>query len=76
MNKKGDDKFVKSLIVYFSCFGRDEDTLKEVSESSDKISNVVGDMTDSKAVQEVIDTVKNKFGRIDILVNNVGWCSV
>ena len=56
--------------------GRHEDTLKEVSGTNDKISYVVGDMTDSGAVQKVIDTAKDKFGRIDILVNNAGWCPV
>lgn len=54
--------------------GRHEDTLKIVA--SDKISYVVGDMTDSKVVEEVISTATNKFGRIDILVNNAGWCPV
>lgn len=54
--------------------GRHEETLKEVS--NDKISYVVGDMTDSKAVEKVVNTAIDKFGRIDILVNNAGWCPV
>lgn len=54
--------------------GRHEDTLKNVA--NDKISYVVGDMTDSKVVEETVSTAINKFGRIDILVNNAGWCPV
>ena len=32
MNKKGDDKFVKSLVVYFSCYGETEKFAKEIAE--------------------------------------------
>ncbi len=56
--------------------GRREETLKEVSESNNNIIYVVGDITDSNVVQNVVDTAKEKFGRLDILVNNAGWCPV
>lgn len=56
--------------------GRHEDALMNVAKENDKISYVKGDMTDSKVVQKVVDTAKEKFGRIDILVNNAGWCPV
>lgn len=32
MNKKGDDKFVKSLVIYFSCYGETEKFAKEIAE--------------------------------------------
>lgn len=56
--------------------GRHENTLKEVAKENDKIMYVVGDMTDSNVVSKLVDTAKDKFGRIDILVNNAGWCPV
>lgn len=56
--------------------GRKEEALKEVASSSDKISYIKGDMTDSNIVQKVVDTALEKFNRIDILVNNAGWCPV
>ena len=56
--------------------GRRENTLKEVSEENPNISYVVGDITDSSVISKVVDTAKEKFGRLDILVNNAGWCPV
>ena len=56
--------------------GRHEDTLKDVADENSNISYVVGDVTDSKVTSEIVDTAKEKFGRIDILVNNAGWCPV
>lgn len=56
--------------------GRHEDTLKEVANENEKISYVVGDITDSNVVSKIVNTAKDKFGRIDILVNNAGWCPV
>lgn len=56
--------------------GRRESALKETSELDEKISYVVGDITDSNAIKNVINTVNEKFGKLDILVNNAGWCPV
>lgn len=56
--------------------GRRENTLKEVSEENPNISYVVGDITDSSVISKVVDTAKEKFGRLDNLVNNAGWCPV
>ena len=56
--------------------GRRENTLKEVIEENPNISYVVGDITDSSVISKVVDTAKEKFGRLDILVNNAGWCPV
>lgn len=57
--------------------GRHEDTLKEVASKNDKISYVIGDMTDNNTIDRIIEKVDNKYGgRVDILVNNAGWCPV
>mgnify|MGYP004568716273 CR=1 FL=1 len=57
--------------------GRRESVLKETAQENEKISYVVGDITDSKSIENVIQTIKEKFnGQLDILVNNAGWCPV
>lgn len=57
--------------------GRRESALKETSELDSKISYVVGDITDSNAIKNIIKTVNEKYnGQLDILVNNAGWCPV
>lgn len=57
--------------------GRNENTLKEVSNENDNISYVVGDVTKTSVIQEIMDTIKDKYNnRVDILVNNAGWCPV
>ena len=57
--------------------GRRESVLQETSKLDDKISYVAGDITDSKVIKNIINTVNEKFnGQLDILVNNAGWCPV
>lgn len=56
--------------------GRTESTLKETAAPYEKISYIVGDITDSKTVREIAATVKNAGGRLDVLVNNAGRCQV
>ena len=57
--------------------GRKEEALKNTAQSSELISYVVGDITNSEIVTKIIDTVQEKFhGQLDILVNNAGWCPV
>lgn len=56
--------------------GRKEAALQEVAAVDENISYVAGDITQDAAVEKVIDTVREKFGRLDILVNCAGWCPV
>lgn len=56
--------------------GRGEKALKKVCEGNSNISYVAGDITDSKVVETLVNTAKEKFGRLDIIVNNAGWCPV
>lgn len=57
--------------------GRHEDTLRDVSSKNEKISYIVGDMTDSNTIKKIIDKIDNEYsGVLDILVNNAGWCPV
>lgn len=56
--------------------GRNEERLKDVEEQIRKIhSNVIAvccDVSDPKSAENLIETAVEKFGRLDILVNNVG----
>ena len=55
--------------------GRKEEALKNTAQSSELISYVVGDITNSEIVTKIIDTVQDKFyGQLDILVNNAADC--
>lgn len=46
--------------------GRKEAALQEVAAADENISYVAGDITQDAAVEKVIDTVREKFGRLDI----------
>ena len=56
--------------------GRREAALKETAALDDKISYVAGDITKDEVVEHVMETVKEKYGHLDILINNAGWCPV
>ncbi len=55
---------------------RREELLKtlceECSELPGSVDYHVGDVSDSKSVQEIIQATVNKFGRLDVAVNNAG----
>jgi 2-hydroxycyclohexanecarboxyl-CoA dehydrogenase len=49
-------------------------TAKETADSLGGHSiGLRADVTDRQSVQEMVATVKEQFGRIDVLVNNAGW---
>ena len=62
--------------AYVVIIGRKEAPLQEVAATNENINYVVGDITQDTVVQNVMDTVQKKFGRLDILVNCAGWCPV
>lgn len=56
---------------------RKEEALKEVCKlNHDKITYVAGDLTKTESIKKLVEYVKNKFGKLNILVNNAGWCPV
>ncbi len=65
------DEGAKVIIV-----GRRESVLKEVADANENICYVAADITKSEEVEKVASFVKNTFGRLDVLVNNAGWCPV
>lgn len=55
--------------------GRKENALKDTAQYNNKISYVVGDITKAETIENIINTVREKYdGQLDILVNNAGWC--
>lgn len=49
-----------------------EETAKEIKGLGKEAIAFGVDVTDSKAVQEMVDKILDKFGKIDILINNAG----
>lgn len=49
-----------------------EETVRRVKEAGGEITAYTCDVTDSAAVESMVAACKAEFGRIDILVNNVG----
>jgi meso-butanediol dehydrogenase / (S,S)-butanediol dehydrogenase / diacetyl reductase len=52
--------------------GRTEATLKQTANDSPNTHPWVGDVSDLAAVTEVMNGVAERFGRLDVLVNNAG----
>jgi NAD(P)-dependent dehydrogenase (short-subunit alcohol dehydrogenase family) len=51
---------------------RNEAALRETVEKAPQIGTYLCDLTDGRAVKEMIQACENQFGRIDVLVNNIG----
>ena len=51
---------------------RVDDTVREIRDQGDEAFGVAADVSDSHQVKTAFETVRKKFGRLDILVNNVG----
>jgi len=75
-------KFVQEGAAAVVLHGRQEAALKNVKEKCEKagqgktkIHVVVGDVTDAKIRERLITETIDKFGTLDVLVNNVGFCN-
>jgi NAD(P)-dependent dehydrogenase (short-subunit alcohol dehydrogenase family) len=51
-----------------------EKTVAEVGERGAEVAGFAADFTDTEAVRTVVREVKERFGRIDALVNTIGAC--
>ena len=56
--------------------GRTEATLSETASASENISYTVADIEKSNEVERIVSRIKEKYGRLDVLVNNAGWAPV
>jgi NAD(P)-dependent dehydrogenase (short-subunit alcohol dehydrogenase family) len=76
-------KFVELGAAAVVLHGRNVDALKNMKEQCEKAGQgkvkvhvVVGDVTDPEVREKLIKETVDKFGRLDVLVNNVGFCNV
>jgi NAD(P)-dependent dehydrogenase (short-subunit alcohol dehydrogenase family) len=53
-----------------------EKTAAEVAERGAEVGHWPGDFTETETVRRVVGEVKERFGRIDVLVNTIGACEV
>ena len=51
---------------------RSKDKLEQLSKEMPGSAAFPADMSDERAVREMIDKIQTKFGRMDILINNAG----
>jgi len=73
-------KFAEEGAAAITIHGRQEAALKAVREKIEKVGNgktkvhvVTGDVCDEKVRERLIKETVDKFGQLDVLVNNVGW---
>jgi NAD(P)-dependent dehydrogenase (short-subunit alcohol dehydrogenase family) len=52
------------------------ETLAQVKSQSSDAIEVLGDVADESAVERMAESVMNRFGRIDVLINNAGVSSI
>jgi 2-dehydro-3-deoxy-D-gluconate 5-dehydrogenase len=52
--------------------GQADETVKKIEKLGRKAISVSGDMSDKDAPKKVVESVVEKFGRVDILINNAG----
>ncbi|RZL84696.1 MAG: SDR family oxidoreductase [Rhodococcus sp. (in: high G+C Gram-positive bacteria)] len=56
--------------------GRTEDTLVEAADGYDGISYAVADLERDEDIARVLQEVQDRYGQLDVLVNNAGWAPV
>lgn len=61
----------KVLIV-----GRSEEPLKETASLNSNISYITADLTTDKGIDKIVKELSDRFGGLDVLVNNAGWSPV
>lgn len=52
---------------------QNDETVRLVREQGVRVATVIGDMADSCIARAVFDTAQNSFGKVDIVVNTVGY---
>ncbi len=69
-------KYIADAGAKVMVVGRTESTLKETAGLSGNISYLVADITVTDEAARVLKEIKEKYGRLDVLVNNAGVAPV
>lgn len=56
--------------------GRSEAPLAETAALNERISYIIADLTKDEDIDRVVNELQNRFGGLDVLVNNAGWSPV
>jgi len=73
---KGIGKAITNELIAFGAkvciVARSEQQIKEMTQQNDQLFGIQADLSIEDEYQKVADYVQNKFGKLDILINNVG----
>ena len=70
--------FAKEAAKLLLC-GRDQELLDQVAKetglASDHVATVTADIRTAEGMKQIVDTAYDKFGQVDVFINNagVGW---
>ncbi|MBD5355395.1 MAG: SDR family oxidoreductase [Bacteroides sp.] len=56
--------------------GRTEKALQETAALNDRISYIVADLTTEEGIDNIVKDINDRYGRLDVLVNNAGWSPI
>ena len=61
------------VITYLDDIDAARDVLTDIRQNGNKGTAIQADAADTASIQPIIEQIINQFGRIDILINNVGY---
>lgn len=56
--------------------GRTEKNLQETASLHERISYKIADITKTREIENILSEIVNKWGKLDILINNAGWSPI
>lgn len=56
--------------------GRHIEPLEETAKGYGRIFAMTADITRTEEIKKVLDTIKTRYGKLDVLVNNAGWSPI
>jgi 3-oxoacyl-[acyl-carrier protein] reductase len=65
-----------NLVVNSRSYERAGQTAKEIRDEGNDAIAVEADVTDYRAVEELVDSAVEEFGRLDVMVNNAGMTTI